>query len=398
MQLARLVHASAVALRKTSLLSKYRKQFSEVDMSTDYTAAYEEDVDAETDLTTVAEADDDVDVMNEAIADEVLSDERVEEMGLSRLISESLEQPEEATKCSLSAIECGRNKIRFQRGVTGLHAVTSSTSGVLVLMFTDRKKDKLRGSARNGSRQKLIIETGSLWSAWITTPSRSPARLHLSLSSAPPCLHRMWVGNDDWVRHDERRVLEECSTCNLIVLHGDENKLQKILAMIRKQSPLVKRARVRPMSYRLPALVARAESYHEKGQQKRIANKGAGLFVQLKKAKTTERRQELNRECTQLYRRMQYRWQLYLRTCWGPTFQSTTCPREKKQREYRLPCMSCGLTTFWDKHSGIRRGLDLKSHHFCKKLIDFDSESFKRAPWLKLAFFTRVLNRSQVQI
>lgn len=290
--------------------------------------------------------------------------------------------------CSLLAVECGRDKVLWERGTTGVHATLSPSTGSLVLLFTDRAKDKLRGKQRNGAQQKLVIEVGSLWSAWISTPVGSPARLHLALSSAPACLVRMYSGTENWVRRDDRRILGDCSTCNIVVLHGEEAKLQLMLAQVHRASSATKHTPVQPMSYRLPVLVARAELYREQGQQKRVSNTGVGLFVSLKKAKSTEERRAYQAQCNALHRQNNYRWQLYLRACWRR--QATISAHEKRQREFRLPCLSCGITTLWDHTSGIRRGLDGVSHHFCKKLLGFNSKSFDSAPWLKAVFRARV--------
>ena len=263
----------------------------------------------------VSDAHVDDDTMDEAIQDQFLSDERVREMGLGRLLQNALSRPGKEVKCSLAAVECGRDRIMWERAVTGLHAVAYPSSETLVIIHTDREQDKLRGAKRNGAVQKLVVEMGSLWSAWLDAPTDGAARLHLALSSSPPCLLRMWTGNDNWVRMDHRRVLQDAATCNILVLHGERGKLESILALIRNASTTTKNVPVGVMSYRMPALVARAEKYLQEGQQKRLSSKGVGLFVRLSKAKTFLERRSLNEKCDALYRTNLKRWKLYVSVC-----------------------------------------------------------------------------------
>ena len=389
-QLARLVHASNLALRKTSIFSKYRRQFREVERSSG-DLQFGENTDSDTDggADTVVDGDVDAAIVNEALEDQLISDERVREMGLEQLLSDALSQPDPVVKCRLQVLECGRNHIEWERGVTGIHVIASPTSGDLVLVHTNRAKDKLRGSKRNGATQKLIVQMGSLWSAWLTTPVGSPARLHLALSSAPACLVRMYKGTEDWVRLDDRRVLEDAATCNIIILHGPQPELRSILTYIRQASAVTKTVPARPMSFRLPALIARVEAHRERRQQKRVSSSGAGLFVRLAKAKSQEDRAILDAQCDVLHRVNVKRWRLYLRACVRGAVPRTHS--ERVARQFRLTCLSCSNITFWDSRSGIRRGLrDGKSHHFCKLLCGFTSESFKAAPWLEGAFRARV--------
>lgn len=105
--------------------------------------------------------------LNDAISDQLVTDERIQEMGLGHLLDTALARPADEVKSSLSKISCGRDSVEWERGVTGLHVAASPTSGALVILFTDRIKNKYRGSQRNGSIQKMVIEMGSLWSAWL---------------------------------------------------------------------------------------------------------------------------------------------------------------------------------------------------------------------------------------
>ena len=377
-QLARLVHASNLALRKTSLTSKYKRQFREID---DGCVVPEQIVD---------EQDRDVATLSSASTDQIISDERIVEMGLGKLLDDALSRPDKDLQCKLDAVECGRNVVEWTRGVHGIHLVCSPSSDSLTIVYSDRQKDRLRGAKRNGSAQKLVIPMGSLWSAWTSTPEGSPARLHLALSSPPACMVRTWTGKERWVRRDEQRVLEDSSTRNIIVLHfadQDKFKLSSVVDHIRQASSKTKTVPVRFMSYRLPALKARAEAYCEEGQQARLPSNGAGLFVRLVKVTSPEERQTLEDQIDVLHQVNLSRWKLYLRTCRAPDTDSPMSSTERIKRQHRLPCMSCGTFTFWDKTSGIRRGLnDKKCHHFCKKLRAFKSDSFKTAPWIESVF------------
>ena len=201
-QLGRMIHASDVALRKTSLFSKYRRQFREAGLDpitlqfpVDVNDGDDDDDDEDVDPVARLAAADDA-TMNDAIADELLTDERLEELGLRQLLADSLVRPDPDVKCSLKAVECGRNQVLSTRGMIGLHAVASPSSGTLMILHTDRLKDKLRGSNRNGSVQKIVIQIRSLWSAWVSSPPDGAARLHLALSCAPPCLIKMETGSE----------------------------------------------------------------------------------------------------------------------------------------------------------------------------------------------------------
>ena len=225
-----------------------------------------------------------------------------------------------------------------------------------------------------------------------TTSSGSCGHLNIALSSAPPCMVRMHSGNDKWVREDGRCVLEDLATCNILVLQGDKSKLNSALLCIHKISDKIKSEPCTPMSYRLPALVSRSEEYHLGGQQQRASPKGVGLFVRLAKEQSWIRRRSLNIKIDKLHQDNQERWKLYLRTCWRRnTDEEVLSVRERIRREFRRDCLSCGCVTFWDKTCGIRRRLsDGKCHHFCKKITDFTSESFKAVPWLEREFRTRL--------
>lgn len=158
--------------------------------------------------------------------------------------------------------------------------------------------------------QKLMIEMGSIWSAWISTPVDSPACLHVAMSSSPVCLVRMHTGTENWVRSDDRRLLQDVTTCNLLVLqHDDVAKIETLLATIMATSTKIKSvAMPAPISYRNPELVARADAYREEGQQKRIPADGVGLFVRLKKAKTEEEKRMLDIKCAALHHANKYQY------------------------------------------------------------------------------------------
>lgn len=248
---------------------KYRRQFREVsrqsgDMRSNADPTDDATEDEVVEDESVVEEENDVASMTDAIHDQRVSDERVREMGLAQLLIDSLSRPDKEVKCSLGT---WRSIIKWERGVTGIHMSVSPSSGDLIILHTDREKDKLRGAKRNAAVQKLVVVMGSLWSVWVTTPTGSPARLHLALSHAPPCMMKIWTGNTSWVRRDDRRMLEDASTCNIIVLHGQQDKLrlQSILQYIRGASSSTKSVPVQMMSYRaylMPALVARAESWY----------------------------------------------------------------------------------------------------------------------------------------
>lgn len=93
-QLARLVHASNLALRKTSLFSKYKKQFMHISADANISAVDLPEHAHEGVEEAHEENGDDVDNMNEAQEDQFLSDERIAEMGLQRLIEKSLSRPD----------------------------------------------------------------------------------------------------------------------------------------------------------------------------------------------------------------------------------------------------------------------------------------------------------------
>ena len=122
-----------------------------------------------------------------------------------------------------------------------------------------------------------------------------------------------------------------------------------------------------------------------------------GLFVRLKKSKTAAERSRLDTQCSALYHANKARWKLYLRaTGFSRSVNVVRRVDNSVSERYCMSCVSCGRTTYWDCMSGVRRGVDdRRSHHFCKKLIDFSSDSFVKAPqWLKNAFCTRVCNEN----
>ena len=167
------------------MTSKYRRQFQEVSVcETD-----ESDVDiSDDDTSETTDVDgDDVDIIEDAISDELLSDDQIRRMGLGKLLSNALlTSPDKDIKCSLVSVECGRQRLEWTRGTIGLHLVVSPSSGTLVVLYTDRIKDSLRGSKRNGAVQKIVVQIGSLWSVWMdtTTTSGSCSHLNIALSSA----------------------------------------------------------------------------------------------------------------------------------------------------------------------------------------------------------------------
>ena len=205
----------------------------------------------------------------------------------------------------------------------------------------------------------------------------------------------MYTGNENWVRQDDRSRLPDVVTNNIIMLEGDDNKLNAVLQIIIRTSALIKTIPVSRMSFRDDNLVKRADDWRESGQQKRTSSKGAGLFIALSKAQRFPRRLRLNTLCDEFHSTCKSKWLLYLRaTKKTGVNDDMTCLHvdERTRRQFRLPCMSCDHCTYWDYRSGVRRGLnDNTSHHFCKKLIHFSSESFVCAPWLEEAFHTRVL-------
>ena len=123
-------------------------------------------------------------------------------------------------------------------------------------------------------------------------PSRRCSTSAPCLACAPPCLVRMWSDSENWVRRDDRHVLQDISTDNIVVLHHDSvATLQSVLTAIKKASPTTKTVPVQRKSYHMPVLVAQAGDAHceqGQGQQRRVASKGARLFATLVKAKSTE--------------------------------------------------------------------------------------------------------------
>ena len=209
--------------------------------------------------------------------------------------------------------------------------------------------------------------------------------MHSSTHSTPQV--RMYTGNQNWVRRDDRHLLHDVVTCNVVVLTLDNvDTVQSILSIIRSLSATVLQTQVEAISYRHPELTARADAFHESNQQQRIATKGAALYLRLKNAKTDDERLHYQQLCSELYETNRNKWRLYLRATRRGR-DNTNKPAE----QYRIPCLSCGQLTFWHSSSGIRRDvLYSKCHHFCSKLIDFKSESFTRAPWLLQLFRERV--------
>ena len=95
------------------------------------------------------------------VADKLLGDERIREMGLGHLMERALSRPEPNVKYSLIFGTCDRGCVEWKRGVTGLHVVVSPSSGALMVVFSDRVKDKLRGQRRNGAVQRILIVISS---------------------------------------------------------------------------------------------------------------------------------------------------------------------------------------------------------------------------------------------
>ena len=233
-QMARMVKSSPAALTKTTLSSKQRMQFREdVGIDTSVVPTHDDDDEIDVDHEEDDEVDADSLAIEDAVADELLDEERIREMGLGHMLETVLSRPEPNVKCSLISVACGRDCVEWKRGVTGLHIVVSPSSDALMVVFSDRVKDKLRGRRRNGAIQKMLIAISSLWSAWITTVADGSTQLNLALSSAPACMWRMWTGNDNWVRRDDRHRLADVTTCNIVTLKiNKQEKAQEILNVI----------------------------------------------------------------------------------------------------------------------------------------------------------------------